>query len=388
MNSFSFALPYIFMFSILFLSIFPVVGRSYKVNKLILLETEKDFIVLLVFALFIGFRGYVYSDCLVYHDFYSTVPSLFDSKEIIHRYFSKNSYGFEPLFLVWSLIFKSISEDYLVWQTLSTLIDLLLINNLFKTYIPKQSVFGFLIFFVFYGFIIEVNLLRNVRAILIFLYSIKWIKNKKFCKYFFSMIVASLFHTSALFYIPLYFVLGKTIKKRTVLLLIIVGNIICICKIQWLKSILLIAANFIPGALGQMLKGYLNSDFYSGTYSLGFGWLERNISFFIFYFVFSNTEDKNERIFYNLFVLYICTFLYCSEMSILVERIPYLFAASYWILYPLAYKKINKKYKIYLLIWLLIICFLKLSFGNMNVLMRYDNILFGAESYQTRRNII
>lgn len=383
-----YSVPYFLMFLILFWGSIPLLKDDMIDEKTVYLEKQREVFVLFLFFIFVAFRGYVYSDCLVYHDYYSTVPTIFDGKYAIDSFLHNNVFfDGEYLFLIWSMLFKSISDNYLVWQTLSTLVDLCLFDFIFRKYIPNSRALGFLVFFVFYGFIIEVNLLRNVKAILIFLFSIGYIRSRSFFKYLLSIIVAMLFHISAVFYLPLYFMLTKRIKKEFILGLVVVGNIITLFKIVWIKPLLFAVGNYIPGALGDMLNTYLYSDYASSSYSLGLGFLERDISFFIFYSIFAKSEKEEEIIFFNLFSLYILVFLYCSEMKILVERIPYLFAPAYWILYPLVYEKLNYNTKKYFLLWLFMICGSKIIVGNSNYLTRYDNILWGAESYQIRREV-
>ena len=67
----------------------------------------------------------------------------------------------------------------------------------------------FIPFFYFYS----LNGIRQALAIAIFVYSLRYIINKSFLKYFILIVIASLFHRSALVLIPLYLVLQLDLTK-------------------------------------------------------------------------------------------------------------------------------------------------------------------------------
>ena len=61
-------------------------------------------------------------------------------------------------------------------------------------------------------------------------------------------------------------------------------------------------------------------------------------------------KDKYGKIFFNIFLLYIISYLYGSGVRIIFERLGLLFICSYWIVYPILLKKyfkIKKNINIY-----------------------------------------
>lgn len=109
-----------------------------------------------------------------------------------------------------------------------------------------QSIF-LLMITTFYFF--SLNGIRQAIAIAIFLYSIKYIKQKKLLSYILVIFLASSFHTIALIFIPLYF--------------------ICNIKIPPKKGIIIIAASFISapfvGSIFQFIMSKTRYVSYFGS---------------------------------------------------------------------------------------------------------------------------
>lgn len=79
------------------------------------------------------------------------------------------------------------------------------------------------IFITFNYYIYSFGLLRQALAISVLLYSIKFIKDRKFWKFLIFVIIASLFHKTALVFLPLYFLYNiKITKKRFIIWLLII----------------------------------------------------------------------------------------------------------------------------------------------------------------------
>ena len=133
---------------------------------------------MLVFFLFFGFRGYIDTDFAVYYPIYEMTPTLNDVDGTA-RFFSGINEDYivkiEPGFKVALVILKSISNNYFFLQIVSSLINVLFLNYFFKRFSPQYAL-GFVIFLIFSGLIIEINLIRNSKAIFLFIYSLQYIK--------------------------------------------------------------------------------------------------------------------------------------------------------------------------------------------------------------------
>ena len=116
---------------------------------------------------------------------------------------------------------------------MSTIINAVLLNVFFKRYLSaKYYALGFILFIAFYGLTLEVDLMRNIKALLIFLIALRFVEERKPIQYFLLISLAFFFHWSALFFIPLYFFLHKPISLRTFIVVLVIGNLIFIFNIQ------------------------------------------------------------------------------------------------------------------------------------------------------------
>ncbi len=69
----------------------------------------------------------------------------------------------------------------------------------------KQPMFSFILFILLRLFFCEINIMREFLALTIFLSSIRFIEKRNFIKFLLVVVLASLFHSSALFAIIIYF---------------------------------------------------------------------------------------------------------------------------------------------------------------------------------------
>ena len=127
------------------------------------------FIILLVFW---GLRGHLYTDYISYYPFFQRIP---DITKLNWRYIVNNE--FEAGFVIYSSIIKTICPNYYFWVFVNSLIDLLILTHFFKRY-SNSTLWSYIFFFGFMGLTIEINLLRNVKSIMLFLLSIPFLEKK------------------------------------------------------------------------------------------------------------------------------------------------------------------------------------------------------------------
>lgn len=75
------------------------------------------------------------------------------------------------------------------------------------------------------------------------------------------------------------------------------------------------------------------------------------------------------------------------DIQVLVERIPSLFMYSYWFLYPATLHVITTKYKNIIVVAVMLLCFVKTTLANREIICRYDNLITGIESFEKRASI-
>lgn len=336
-----------------------------------------SFVVLLIFM---GCRGHIYSDFISYYPFYNNLSDIF---HITKYTFTDNL--FEPGYIIYSSILKTIFPDYFVWVFISTLIDLLVFNYIFKRY-SSSKILSFIFFLAFNGLLIEFNLYRNIKAIDLFLLSLPYLEKRKMVPYMLLNMLGITFHSSSIVYIPLYFILKKEIPPIIKWGGIVVANAIFLLKISIISDFVNSLSIFQAMSFMDKLTGHVENS--EAAQTISFGYIERTFSILVFTLLYNKLvqQRKSNIIFYNCFWLYYISFLCFYEVQVLVERIPTLFMFSYWILYP---NVISLRFKLRQIVNAIsiFIVYLKIFTTNTIPPAKYDNILFGVDSYENKRYI-
>lgn len=213
----------------------------------------------------------------------------------------------------------------------------------------------------FYFF--SMNGIRQSIAIIIFYYSLKYVKEKNFNKYLICNLLGIIFHEISIVFIPLYFVLGHHFKNKNKLIIIIVVALL---------------SNYAVKLIGLVLS---NTKYYhyirSGSYfTLGKFNISSIINLLIFIMYCIGIKDKNEDdiIYENIHFLGIITSIFLPILP-LANRFFINFRYIEFLSVPNLVKNINLKEKKYLTISvyaLYTIYFLySLFIGNSNSVLPY-----------------
>lgn len=348
------------------------------------------------FVFFFGLRGFVFSDWALYYPMFDKIQTLWDggltsvlSQDFTEDFETDVSYGktgMEMGFIYFTVFFKSLIPNYFAWVFFNVVIDIILLNIFIKRYSPYY-VLSIILFLIFGGILIECNLMRNIKSILLFLISLKYLQERKIIPYMALNLLGVLFHTSAILFFPLYFFLHKECPRWLMWTIFIVGNVLTLLQISYLEPLMLSFADVIGGRLGVQIKIYLASDLYSQAYGLSIGYLERVLTFLFLIFFQKKLIDRksHNKIFINAYILYFIVFFFFSEIMVAVERLSYLFVFAYWIIYPELLALVEDVVrKLFLFLVLTFFCALKLISMNSVVFSKYDNLLFGIESFEER----
>ena len=95
------------------------------------------FFVLLIYFIFIGFRGYICTDWYNYYPMFHETPSLLNYDEFLDY---AGSVFTEIGYLYYISLFKVFCNDYVIFQAFSVLIDLILIHICLKKYIEFDRI--------------------------------------------------------------------------------------------------------------------------------------------------------------------------------------------------------------------------------------------------------
>ena len=343
-------------------------------------EKKAQNIAFILLLVFIGLRGHIYSDFIQYYRFFEQLPNLFE----LDIYFFSDWY-FEPGYVLYSSILKTILPNYFAWVFVNTLIDLLIFRHVFKEYTSSQ-ILPFIFFIAFNGLFVEFNLYRNVKSIELFLLSIPFLKQRKFLPYMLINLLGMSFHSTSIVYLPLYFVLDRELPAKVRWTGIIVANLIYLGQVHIISDLINSLGAFQSLAAFDKLAGHADKS--DSSYGLSFGHIERTASILIFTVLYDRlcADRQTNRIFYNCFWLYYITFLCFYEVTVLTERIPILFVFGYWILYANT-AVLNYKFRQIVYAFAMLLVTAKVFMSNNIPPAKYDNVLFGIESYETRRAV-
>lgn len=374
--SYSYSIPYIIVVLLLFiLACLEDKSIAIKKNKYISIAA-------FILLIFFGLRGFVQSDFQNYYPWFEYLPTIWESG----KFYDAFSESFEPGFVLCSILCKSLNPDYFFWVFVCVLIDIILLKKIFKQYSVNVCL-SFSIYFALGAIIMEFNLMRNIKAILILFFAIKYIQNKQIWKYFACVFLASLFHITSIIFVPLYFILNKKWPKPILLGIFILCIIVLVFKIRFLSVLLPKIAIVLGGEYLLKSESYSASGELEATYGITFGLIERIITYVLVFRSYGTWSDKtgNRYIFPNMIIIYFMCFSLLTEMSVLLERFAYYFVLSYSIFYPNLIKQIKVKVNRTLLVFFVVSVFtLKVAQQTQTIVCKYDNLLFGIESFEIR----
>lgn len=369
------AIPYISLVIILFL-------RHYISNIGALYKKTETIFVYFIFFLFFGFRGFIFTDCFGYYTFFSICPDIIT---IFKTNYLTQSW-FEPGFTCYCGIIKLFTSNWIIFQIIDTAIDLILLHKSLEYYNSERSL-NIVILLAMSGLILFIDLFRNVKAVLLFFYSLRFIHKKQIIKYFIICFIAFLFHKSAIIYLLCYPILKNDISRRKYLY-IGIGSVI----LGFLLKPILVSAgsfviNYLPDRFQQTVLNYTLSDnSLSKTRVISLGVLEKLITFFLIFFNYSKIiKDRKCTIFIHIFLLYFVFYFLFFGFSEVSNRLSIIFAFGYWCLIPLIVRKQSKKNQLIYVICIFFYCLLKMSLYSQPV-QKYENWIFGASSYIERKS--
>lgn len=199
---------------------------------------------------------------------------------------------------------------------------------------PSMSTY---LFFATNVYFISMNMIRQSIAISLFTLSIICIKDRKLFKFLLLNILGFFMHSSAIVYLPIYFLLNHKLKVRNVLILVIVfglfGGVLSNYIIKFLYQFSYFTDHF---------AWYFDSMYNTGTLSL-FSLL---VSLCILVFLLLINKNAREDNDYNIllwlqFISFICLIL--TSFIPLMQRISWLFSFSLFIYLPRMFDYINNK---------------------------------------------
>lgn len=335
-----------------------------------------------IFIFFFGFRGFICDDWINYYPAFQNCS--FD--KVSFNLLEYNiEWGFEPGFTLLMAICKALTNNYHFLVFICTLINVSLLLFFFKKRLDNIPL-SFVIFLTFGGYVMSTNLMRNSIAILIFVNALTYLEQRKLLPYIGLCILAATFHVSALLYLPLYFIINYRYNKYVYLGLFIIANAIFLLHLPVITIILTHILGDVGGLVQMKIESYTSGNL-DEMKTLSIGYLERlftGIMIFCYYDKLYELREEN-KVFINLFLLYILASFMLSEFSEISLRVSNLFICAYWIIWidMMECFSIKNNRRLYIC-FISLYCVIKMI-GNTNLITSlYDNVLFGAKSFEER----
>lgn len=348
---------------------------------------EKIFIFsLLLLILFFGLRGYIGYDWYSYKPNFDVIPTF---TEIVRGDLQNFNFGYEIGFQIYTVIIKSFTSNYFIYNFVNTSVDMIILFFVLRRY-SNYPILSLLIFFGVYGIALEIDMLRNVKSIMLFLLSIEYIERREILKFGALNILGILFHTSSLLYLPMYFILNIKWNKKIILLLFILGSIYYFSDLRIMMRVIKEYNNILPIGVGRKLSGYFS--IIPLDFPLGWSvyYIERLIFFLLAWSASETLQNKKYgNIMLNSLYISIFFFLYLSEFSIMAMRFGILFVYSYWFILPMLLDIYPKAVIVILAIAISIFRIdNQINFIGNREVYSYQNILINSSSVDVQRSKI
>lgn len=339
-----------------------------------------------VFMLFFGFRGFVGDD---WNSYYPCFDGMYDDNFANMIAYVKNETNFEPGFMALLLVCKFIVNDYHFFIFVCCAINSALLYR-FLSKREDNLPLAFLVFICMSGTGIEINLLRNSIALFICLNALDFIPQRRPLPYFALCLLAISMHLSSVIFMPLYFFLNRRLPRWLYIAVFIGATLFLLAQINFIGPIMLAVASRMGEVYVELVNNYIEGELAGVQGFISIGLLERLMtgSLIICYYDKLVKIGKDNAMFINAFLLYFLSFAIFREFEVVSRRIALLFVFSYWILWCDLFKCFaHKGNRILFACFLLCYGVLKIHSMTNEPKMEYDNILFGAKSYEERYSI-
>ena len=339
-SSVTYSIPYIVMALMVC-----VVCRRNVFNGHTEISRRQALFLIVVFLLFFGLRWHIMTDTLVYEEeYYTFVPNF------SWNYIEVHSWWWDKGFVIFAMICKLITPSFFFFVFVNSLIDILLFSLCVKKYEVNAPI-AILAFMAFQGLLMEINTMRNIKAILLFVYSISYIEEKRLWKYVVINALGFTFHSSALLFFPMYWLLNRKYSKKYLYPILAFFTIIYLANINLIQDYMM-SITFSDDPAARKLSNYLET---SEESSLSLGFIERVVTLLLCLYIYPNIKknDKGILIFINSYYMFYILYAIFGFNFVFRDRIPYLFIASYWFLYPYLFKQLSKR-KVYSYLFLIV----------------------------------
>lgn len=297
-------------------------------------RVTKLYLIAIILILFSGLRENVGTDFKMYKNLFYNLNNL---NNVESYYFGDIEKGY----ILFNKILYSINSHHRILFIGTSVVIIGLIFNCIYKY-NKNYLLSILLFIGMGYYHSSFNGIRQYMALVIFVYSIRFIINKNIKKYIICIFIACLFHKTVVMMLPIYFINKIRFNKKRFLLTIIPILLIGF-SYEFIVNNLSIISNYY-------FQKYLNSEY---LYS-GIGGISNYIyimSFIVIYIVsilrYSSIVVKYENV--KIFII-LCgisiVFMLLGLKSLLFFRVSLYFSIFYIFLIPMILDTLNIKLRL------------------------------------------
>lgn len=384
--SFLYTIPYLMVFVLLYF--ISIRERNGAISKNKSLQ-----ICVIVFVIFLCFRGFVGWDWMNYYPIFNSVDDLFHfSSSSFVLVYSRNvtSEIIEPGYIIYVSILKTIWNNWHFFVFITTLIPIFAISYIVREY-SYNIALSFAIFFALYlGLLID--LMRNSLSISIFLFSLEFIRKRRLLPFLCLAFIGFNFHRTFISLFPLYFLYDCRVSSKKVWILFVVCNFIFFLQVPVVTTL---AKDILPylgdSSSATKVSSYLNKSYSAVARGLTIGYFVRIIVFLLLMSKIQIVQSKKElNFFFNAYLVYLFITLGMSDMRSFVDRLEYVYCFPFLVLYPFLDKVIALKWKSIYRIFLLSFCILKIYSYTGSFMLKYETMFDSKsfiEQYSIKRSV-
>ena len=259
-------------------------------------------ICLWVLILLAAFRFRTGGDSITYQDLFAEYPKISELKR-----FDFLSAEFNPMWYICNSVFKSLGNSFFLFQ----LVHAIFVNVVIFRFLYRYCNYFFiavLVYYVGYYFYFNMEILREIICICLFLIAFPLLMEKRYFAYYLISVFALFFHFSALvlLFVPLFLVLKR--DRFMLCMLLCVGISLFLLKYDLVDVIL---TSFL-GKEVSLVRQYLSMDKPNLT---GAATIFLNaIPFLILFYVREKYEFNNDQAFGT--IVFVVILIHCLGMFV------------------------------------------------------------------------
>lgn len=298
------------------------------------------FFIISIFIFFMAaFRDGIGYDFRNYESIYNVVRN---------SYMSTDLFSIEPAYLLINLISPNFSMVIFLCAVIAIPLKIIIITKY-----SEDKLLSLMLYFTGIFMMYDIGVIRQGIAIAIALLSIKYLIKRSLLKFILTIVIASLFHVSAMVFLPLYILSYKKLSRKFIYASIFI--LLVFSYFNLFETVVINTINFLPI---DMISSKIN--YYS---SINSGDLTKSLllrsAFLIVYVEFYKAKkinDKKSLVFLNGFFLSIVLMSVFSSIPILGGRgVAGLYFLQIFILPILIKNTRTKIFKFFIIIGIVII---------------------------------